>query len=318
MDDDGLYDDLTDEDGNPRPWTPEEICHAYGLDAEPEKPASAKRAEKRTEGRKVELKGTYLIPEDTDARLEQIDREIDRNIEQSGSYEEFERLLSEQGALWEKRYGLESGVRSDRERTVAELAKRKRAVAELDATVKDKTLPAKIRDDAYGDLMIEQAEQADLEAAAPFAGLSDTKLVAAAEDARVALEEATERANELPAGSVRRARADREVPEAHRRALALEGELRRRKDRAALDSYAEKRTAEYVERKIAENRAALIQDAERTQEPPWYIEKLKEEAKGPATKKELAEARVAVKAELAPRLREYARYAAQRRASTSR
>ena len=303
------------------PYTTEEIIAAYPevFGPTPEKPMpSAQRAEKRKERPKVELKGTYLVPEDTDARLEQIDREIDRNIEESGSSEEFERLLSEQDALWEKRYGLESGVRSERERTAAEIAKRKKAVEALDVKVKDSALPKKQREDAFADLMIEQAEQRDIESAAPFAGLSDTKLTAAAEDARVALEEATERANALPAGSTRRARADREVPEAHRRALALEGELRRRKDRAALDAHAEKRTAELTEKKVAEHRQAVIRDAEQSAEPAWFLEKLRAEAEQPPTKKEIATARAEVEAELLPRIRDYARFQAVRRNSSSR
>jgi hypothetical protein len=279
MDDD--LDDLYDEDGNLRPWTNEEIVHAYGLD-KPEKPMpSAQRAKEKpkVEPPVIRPEKSYTTLGDVESAIEKMDAALDRNIEaDESSPEEFDRLLAERRGLYEVRQELEHDTRTEREKAQAALAKQRETEATLAGAWKDPNTPEEQRGTLLADLTIAELERRDLEAALPFAGVSDSRLSTAAEDARVAFEEAQEKAASLPAGSARRKRAEGEVSEAHHRALALEGELRRRKDHAALDAHAAKRVAQLTEKRIAANRQAKIRDAERTKEPEWFLEKLHEEA----------------------------------------
>lgn len=335
-DDDDLLNavyDVDEPDEEPRfgvvQATAEEILHAlFGEPDKPKAPASAKRAEKKAkkEKPKMELTGTYATPEDVDKALAENDAAVDELVERGNvSGDDLERLFAERDALYERKWALEgdlqsaqSALRGAQYETQEELGRRRKAADALAAVWQDPSLPEAQRSTALADFTIEQGEIQDLQTALPWVRLDDPQLSAGAEDARVELETLTEQANALPQGSVRRKRAEAQAAEAHTRAIAMEAESRRRRDRAALDAFAAKRTEEYVQRKIKANREAVIRDAVQTKEPEWYIDKLKEEAKAAPSKKELAEAKAQVEAELAPRIREYARYAAERRAHTSR
>ena len=193
-------------------------------------------------------------------------------------------------------------------------AAHRQAAAENAEAMKDATLSSEARGAALADMVIAQQEAAALEGAAPFAGQSDEALARAGEDARLAEEIAREKAAALPAGSLRRKRAEGEVEEAHARALHAELELRRRKGAAAVAQLKAARIAQLVEREIVTERERQLHAfaAEDPPPVPWELERLREQLAGPPSAKEIARTRVKVEAEYAEREREAARWQALR------
>ena len=294
---DDEYDDLDDDE--PRfgaaQATAEEIVHAlFGERDKPEAPASQTRAEKDRAKKKVRPPmqlpaGKYLTVKEVDARLAEVSAAMDANIDLDGTQEEHDLLDDEQTALYRHRFALAQESQTAQSETRKEIMRLKAQDKELLARENQEGLAPVVKLESMAQRQLARERVEALERRLPYLGKSDEDLSAAIEVSRITHEELSERANALPAGSARRAKAEREAGEAKDRHLHIEAEVLQRKQDAAWNNARTARFTSVAERELRAEQQRRVNElvASGTAEA-WEIDKARLEASKPPSKEQIA------------------------------
>ena len=286
--------DLIDEDGTVRPYTLAELRHALDPQREPEKPMpSARRGEKQAKKKErppMQLPaGKYLTVKEVDARLAEVSAALDENIDLDGTQEEHDLLDDEQTALYRHRFALAQESQTAQSETKKEINRLKAQDEELQARENQEGISLEVKVDSMAQRQLARERAEALERRLPYLGKSDEDLSAAIETSKIRHEELTEKANALPAGSARRAKAQWEADEAKGRYLQIDAELRQRKQDAAWNTARTVRFTAVADRELrAEAQRRVNELVASGDAEPWEIDRAKLEASQPPSREQIA------------------------------